>query len=106
MSVSGPPVRIRLSRERGFELQAHSMSVNGRAAINCARPNMWSNPYVIGRQTSREASIAMFIRFVRPMGQTIVRDLRGFNLACWCALDEPCHCDHLLERANVPTVET
>lgn len=26
--------------------------------------------------------------------------LRGKNLACWCALDEPCHADVILERAN------
>lgn len=26
--------------------------------------------------------------------------LRGKNLACWCALDQPCHADVLLEVAN------
>ena len=26
--------------------------------------------------------------------------LRGKNLACWCALDAPCHADLLLEIAN------
>lgn len=33
----------------------------------------------------------------------IIRDahqLRGKNLACWCAPDEPCHADALLELAN------
>lgn len=28
------------------------------------------------------------------------RELRGKNLACWCALDQPCHADVLLELAN------
>jgi len=28
--------------------------------------------------------------------------LRGKNLACWCALDAPCHADVLLEIANGP----
>jgi hypothetical protein len=27
-------------------------------------------------------------------------ELRGKDLACWCALDEPCHGDVLLEIAN------
>jgi hypothetical protein len=27
-------------------------------------------------------------------------DLAGQNLACWCALDEPCHADVLLELVN------
>lgn len=26
--------------------------------------------------------------------------LRGHDLACWCALDKPCHADVLLEIAN------
>lgn len=29
--------------------------------------------------------------------------LRGKNLACWCALDQPCHADVLLELANGPS---
>lgn len=28
------------------------------------------------------------------------KELRGKNLACWCALDKPCHADVLLELAN------
>lgn len=28
------------------------------------------------------------------------RELRGKNLACWCALDQPCHADVLLKIAN------
>ena len=28
------------------------------------------------------------------------RELAGKNLACWCALDQPCHADVLLEIAN------
>lgn len=27
-------------------------------------------------------------------------ELRGKNLACWCRLDQPCHADVLLEKAN------
>ncbi len=29
-------------------------------------------------------------------------ELRGKDLACWCALDQPCHADVLLEWANAP----
>jgi hypothetical protein len=29
-------------------------------------------------------------------------NIRGKNLACWCALDQPCHADVLLELANAP----
>ena len=29
-----------------------------------------------------------------------LESLRGRDLACWCALDQPCHADVLLELAN------
>jgi hypothetical protein len=34
---------------------------------------------------------------------SIRRYLSGKNLACWCALDTPCHADVLLEIASEPT---
>ena len=30
-----------------------------------------------------------------------LEELRGWNLACWCPLDQPCHRDVLLELANL-----
>ena len=35
-----------------------------------------------------------------PTHDEIRAELRGKNLACWCALDMPCHADVLLEIAN------
>lgn len=39
-----------------------------------------------------------------PPGSTaraiLAMNLRGHDLACWCALDQPCHADVLLELAN------
>ena len=32
--------------------------------------------------------------------EVIRRDLRGFNLACWCKLTNSCHADILLRIAN------
>lgn len=37
-----------------------------------------------------------------PSLEEIRRELRGKNLACWCALDKPCHADVLLDLANRP----
>src|ERR1700730_13886487 len=42
------PVRLQLSRAKGFSLQEHSRAVNGLEAVNCARPGMWGNPARIG----------------------------------------------------------
>jgi hypothetical protein len=35
-----------------------------------------------------------------PSIEDIRRQLAGKNLACWCALGQPCHADVLLELAN------
>lgn len=40
------PVRIRLSRAKGFDLQALSYATNGLPAVNVARPSRWGNPWV------------------------------------------------------------
>jgi len=39
-----------------------------------------------------------FSNIIRPHSR--LRELRGKNLMCWCALDKPCHADILLEIAN------
>jgi hypothetical protein len=40
------PVRLRLSRARGFDLQVHSRAINGLSAVHVARPSRWGNPFV------------------------------------------------------------
>jgi hypothetical protein len=40
------PVRLQLSRRKGFNLQEHSLATNGLSAVNVARPGRWGNPYV------------------------------------------------------------
>jgi hypothetical protein len=118
------PVRLRLSRAKGFNLQEHSRAVNGLPAINCARPGPFGNPFVIGerpawpfneftheRVETAEEAVALFRRALVKRAATnddsidAIVSLRGKNLACWCALDAVCHCDVLLELANRPTCE-
>lgn len=41
------PLRLQLSRKKWYSLQAHSLACNGLAAVNCARPSKWGNPYVV-----------------------------------------------------------
>jgi hypothetical protein len=74
------PVRIQLSRKKGFDLQAHSRALNNLPAVNCARPSLFSNPFPIGKpsgfafedggdptpliaQMTREDSLRMFRDF-------------------------------------------
>lgn len=39
------PVRLQLSRRKGFDLQAVSRAANGLPAVNVARPAKWGNPF-------------------------------------------------------------
>lgn len=40
-----------------------------------------------------------------PPSADDIAELRGHDLACWCALDAPCHADVLLEIANASGTE-
>jgi hypothetical protein len=96
------PVRLRLSRSKGFNLQRHSAEVNGLAAVNVARPGKWGNPYKVGTCLIADAeSAVMAFAANSPVGRLKgIDELRGKNLACWCRLDAPCHADVLLDEAN------
>lgn len=50
----------------------------------------------------RVASSPVIAAPVPPSLDEIREHLAGKNLACWCALDQPCHADVLLELANGP----
>lgn len=139
------PVRIQLSRRKGFDLQAISRETNGLPAVTVARPGRWGNPFnlraeshcwtalAVGFRADRAgrhaASVELFRQWLSgqrafkyqgrimagravaaaspeitaltpPTAAEIRRKLRGKNLAGWCAPDQPCHADVLLELAN------
>lgn len=105
------PQRIRLSRAKGWRLPAD--------AVNIARPGKWGNPFIIGKDGTREQCVTLFsqlaggfidlggrlsvdeqLTFYRRLRRSI-DDLKGHDLACWCAIDgKPCHGDVLLSLAN------
>jgi hypothetical protein len=43
--MSRQPVRLQLSRKKGFNLQALSRATNGLEAVRVARPSRWGNPW-------------------------------------------------------------
>ena len=90
-----------------------------KGAINCTRPGRYGNPYRIGQtyngfvvKDAKAAceAFASDVRFndrysgppinVRLTTAEIRADLCGKDLICWCALDQPCHVDILLEISN------
>jgi hypothetical protein len=116
--MSGP-IRLQLSRRKGFDLQAASRAANGLPAAKVARPTKWGNPVKVGElgcvsnQGAADAyrrwltkGPASLLSFRNPPRVTeVIQQLRGKNLACFCRLDQPCHADVLLEIANRPVCE-
>ncbi|KAB7740974.1 DUF4326 domain-containing protein [Nostocoides sp. F2B08] len=84
------PVRVRLSRRAGFTLPANTVSV--------AAPTRWANPFRPAARTleANQAAVEHFTAYLRrnpALVDQAVKELSGRNLACWCALNLPCHAD-------------
>ena len=95
------PVRLQLSRRKGFDLQRASRDLNGLLAVNCARPGKWGNPHKVCAGVNAELAVQRFREdFGAHPEYAGIKELRDKNLACYCALDSPCHADVLLELAN------
>jgi Domain of unknown function (DUF4326) len=94
------PKRIQRSRAKGWKMPAN--------AIYVGRPTVWGNPYVVGSQLmngetlTAEKAVALYEQHLADnfSERDIRHCLHGKDLACWCALDEPCHADVLLRIAN------
>jgi hypothetical protein len=112
------PVRLQLSRKKGFNLQASSLAINGLPALVVARPAPWGNPFIVGQDGTRAECVYYFrhllaghyvITCKTPVAaqREFVRHAAAFwgalknrNLACWCSLNAECHAGVLLEMAN------
>ena len=119
--MPGHPVRLQLSRHKGFDLARLSRKTNGREAVVVSRPSKFGNPF--GMELGRERAVALHGKWLKKTlthaevslakaqsakalaerRETVLADislLRGKNLACWCPLDGPCHGELLLKLAN------
>ena len=108
------PVRLQISRKKGFRLQDASVAVNGLPAIIVARPSRDGNPFVVGLNgvPDRKEAVRLYREMLErecatdPQAAELrFHRLRGKNLACWCELPKPgepdiCHAAVLLELAN------
>jgi hypothetical protein len=107
------PVRVQLRRSKGWQMPENTVVVS--------RPGPLGNPFIVGRHGTRaecvrfyrlmlggtlliscDAETFLAQRAYRERLASLLPDLRGKNLACWCPLDSPCHADVLLEIANAP----
>ena len=108
------PKRIQLRREKGWRKPP--------GAVVVARPSKWGNPSRVGTPVHRRSNYPVPGReWTEPMTavdavsfyqcdiraglppftvEDVQTELAGRDLACWCALDQPCHGSVLLELAN------
>lgn len=108
------PVRVQLSRKKGWRMPPNTVSV--------ARPGRWGNPFtvtdkfapgtIVGARYFAVPSVAEAVACFKVMMEEQkperwdVTELRGKNLACWCKIINshgeysPCHADVLLSLAN------
>lgn len=106
------PTRVQRSRKKGWRMPPDTIYVG--------RGSKWGNPFKIGSEFVRPKmtpgggqiantvydnahAVRLYERFTAHEVRIQIeayQQLRGKNLACWCALDKPCHADILLRIAN------
>lgn len=112
--ASGDGVRIRLYREwqarRGTTMnrvvhcqqQPYDVYIgraNFRARLSASK---WGNPFVIGKDGTREEVIAKYRAWViqQPELMAALPELRGKVLGCWCKPAHACHGTVLVELSE------
>lgn len=99
------PKRIQRRRVKGWKMPAGAVSVT--------RPGVFGNPFVLKDPVlpgDRERAVSAFRRWLngtipgaeaqRSRLLARLQELRGKDLACFCAEGATCHADVLLELAN------
>ena len=65
--------------------------------VYIGRGSKWGNPF----STADAGRVQAVTRFAAEIAPSLpVEELRGKDLACWCATSQMCHGDILLEMAN------
>lgn len=83
------PVRVQRMRVKGWKMPPNTIYVG--------RGSKFGNPFTF----ENSGNVHPAIRFAVDVAPLLdVSELKGKNLACWCALDQPCHADVLLDFAN------
>lgn len=100
------PTRIQLRRTKGWKMPPNTVKVD--------RTTKWGNPFPVEASHPWKDAAWAVLQFgfwidhlevfpgkpTPPDRATIVNELRGKNLACWCAIGQPCHGDELIKLAN------
>lgn len=108
--MTDAPKRIQRRRAKGWRLPEGAVIVD--------RTTKWGNPFVIGEDGTAAECVKLYLHLLGGLvclsskapveRQQAARrhvcehisELRGKDLACWCAPGKPCHGDILLKIAN------
>jgi hypothetical protein len=115
------PIRIQRKRTKGWKMPENTVYVG--------RGTLWGNPFRAGVHYDHQHAVDLHREYFFSCvecratskqqeriykeggnfgqffaGAALVKHLAGKNLACWCALDQPCHAEVLLELANAPAL--
>ena len=90
---------IQLSRRQPLPASARSV----------AAPTAWANPYrpVVRSWANNHVAVELYEKWIRTQPDLLVRldELRGYDLACWCPPELPCHADVLLKLVAETTAD-
>ena len=69
--------------------------------IYIGRPSKWGNPFVIGKDGTREEVVEKYHNYILSKPELLkdLHELKGKTLGCWCS-PKLCHGDILIELAK------
>jgi len=95
------PKRVQRTRTKGGGMPP--------GAVYVGRPGRWGNGFPVGKPLLGEPPLSaaeavekyrVWVIFQIRAGVLDLDELVGHDLACWCALDKPCHADVLIDLAS------
>ena len=83
-------------------LNKHKAFPEGVDPVYIGRPSKWGNPFVIGKDGSREEVVQKYEEWLMKHSRLVEQakfELKGKDLVCYCA-PAKCHGDVLVKIAN------
>ncbi len=81
--MQGKPIRIQRKRTKGWRMPENTISV--------CRPGKWGNPFKVDEKFTPNIVVSMYKSYmaIRPgLIMDAIKELKGKNLACFCALNQ------------------
>jgi hypothetical protein len=99
------PKVVNLSGRKPRALRPGEVYIGRRAVHGRLPESKWANPFKMGRDGTREEVVVKYEAWLRAQPELIAAlpELRGKDLACWCA-PLACHGDVILRLVEAQAV--